>query len=134
MPLHEPRSLPPSVCSIDPGNHPLDVDLTSSSSAPCFSGSLLAHRRGLATGDSGKSSLEALKAVRDKTGLSIALCRKALVENGSDVAAALKWLDANEAARAERAKNKLSDRATAAGRIAISASVSRAAIVEVRRA
>ena len=57
--------------------------------------------RQLSTGDAKTAKLEALKAVRSKTGLSISLCRQALAQNSDDVAAALKWLDANEDARAE---------------------------------
>ena len=48
-----------------------------------------------------KLSVENLKAVRSKTGLSISLCRQALLSNADSVPAALKWLDENEAARAE---------------------------------
>ena len=48
-----------------------------------------------------KLSVENLKAVRSKTGLSISLCRQALLANADSVPAALKWLDENEAARAE---------------------------------
>ena len=49
----------------------------------------------------GKLSVEHLKAVRSKTGLSISLCRNALLATNNSVPDALKWLDANEEARAE---------------------------------
>jgi hypothetical protein len=64
--------------------------------------------RGLASdAKASKLSLENLKSIRSKTGLSISLCRQALVENSDDLAAALQWLDKNEAARAESVSRRL---------------------------
>lgn len=67
-------------------------------------------------------------ALRNKTGLGMMDCKKALAENGGDPAKAEEWL------RAQR-KGKMdarTERATGEGRIAISVAGDRAAMVEIR--
>lgn len=72
-------------------------------------------------------SAKDVMALRQKTGMGMMDCKKALSENNGDMDAAEQWLR-------ERAKGKMdarTERATGEGRIAIAVDGSKAAIVEV---
>jgi elongation factor Ts len=71
-----------------------------------------------------------VKKLRDRTGVSFDLCRKALVENNGDMEAAVHWLREKN----KDAQNKLENRETAEGRIGVHVDpVKRiGALVEVR--
>lgn len=73
-------------------------------------------------------SAKDVMALRQKTGLGMLDCKKALVENGGDAAAAEEWLR-------EKLKGKMdtkTERATGEGRIGIAANGNQAVIIEIQ--
>lgn len=88
-------------------------------------------RRLLHTGGCLRSTdVASLKVLRERTGLGIGLCKKALASGGS-VNGALEWLSDNEHVQADKLKAKLHERSTPAGRLGIAVQGNLGVLVEV---
>jgi elongation factor Ts len=68
-----------------------------------------------------------VKDLRERSGVGMMECKKALVENNGDIEAAMEWLRKNGLAKAD----KKADRVAAEGLVAIATSGGKGAIVEV---
>lgn len=81
---------------------------------------------------SAKASAENVKKMRQVVELPIGLIRKALMESGDNVDAALEWLKNSEEARGKMARTKLGGREAAEGLISLHKSTQTGVLVELR--
>src|ERR1700754_830967 len=74
-----------------------------------------------------KISASLVKDLRERSGVGMMECKKALVENNGDIEAAMEWLRKNGMAKAD----KKADRVAAEGLIAVAQKAGKAVLVEV---
>ena len=71
-----------------------------------------------------------VKELRERSGVGMMECKKALTENGGDIETAMEWLRKQGLAKAD----KKASRVAAEGRIAMAADGGKAVMVEIGRA